>query len=66
VDYQAGESATGYAAIGCGFEPCLGVLYATRGQAPRRRLQAAMEAAQLFNAAVRGPFAFASTPKAAK
>lgn len=65
-DYQAGESANGFAAIGCGFEACLGVLYATPGSAPRRRLQVAMEAAELLNAAVRGPFAFASTPKSAK
>jgi ATP-dependent protease HslVU (ClpYQ) peptidase subunit len=65
-DYQVGESANGYAAIGCGFEPCLGALYATPTLAPRRRLQIAMEAAELLNAAVRGPFAFASTPKAVK
>lgn len=65
-DYQVVEAAGGYGAIGCGFEPCLGVLYATEGMVPRRRLRTAMEAAELFNAAVRAPFVFASTPKAPK
>lgn len=65
-DYQVSESAHGYAAIGCGFEPCLGALYATPDMPPRRRLQVAMEAAELLNAAVRGPFVFAATTKAAK
>ncbi len=64
-DYQVSESADGCAAIGSGFEPCLGALYATRGVAPRRRLQVAMEAAELLSAAVRGPFVFVSTKKTA-
>ena len=65
-DYQVGEPADGVAAVGCGFELCLGALYATRGQqSPRKRLQTALEAAERFNAGVRGPFSFVSTTKPA-
>lgn len=61
-DYQVGEPADEVAAVGCGFELCLGALYATRqSAAPRRRLTVALEAAEHFNGGVRGPFTFAST-----
>lgn len=65
-DYQVGEAADGFAAVGCGFELCLGALHATRyDPSPRQRLRAALEAAERFNAGVRGPFAYA-TSKAAR
>lgn len=61
-DYQVAESADGFAAVGCGREICLGALHATRENIlPRQRLRIALEAAERFNAGVRGPFAFASS-----
>ena len=62
-DFQVGEAADGYAAIGCGHELVLGALYATaRGKKqPVDRLRIALEAAERFSAGVRGPFAFVST-----
>lgn len=59
-DYQVGEAADGFAAIGCGDEIALGALYATARSrmSPRRRVQLALEAAERFSAGVRGPFAY--------
>jgi hypothetical protein len=57
-DYQVGEPAGGYAAIGCGGQAAHGALYATPTLAPRRRLQLALEAAQHHSAGVRGPFVY--------
>ncbi|WP_433233811.1 hypothetical protein [Actinomadura nitritigenes] len=58
-DFQVGEAADGYAAVGCGHDLALGALYATSGQRkPRRRLRLALEAAERFSAGVRGPFAY--------
>lgn len=64
-DYQVAETATGYAATGCGFELALGSLHATAQTEapPRKRLGMALAAAEAFNAGVRGPFAFVSTRK---
>jgi hypothetical protein len=64
-DYQVAETATGYAATGCGFELALGSLHATdrAGFPPRKRLEMALAAAEAFSAGVRGPFAFVSTRK---
>jgi ATP-dependent protease HslVU (ClpYQ) peptidase subunit len=57
-DYQVGQAADGYAAVGCGDQIALGALYATAGTAmsPRRRIQVALEAAERFSAGVRAPF----------
>jgi hypothetical protein len=64
-DYSVLECAQPYAAAGCGEDMVLGALYATRDAQTgvRRRLTVALKAAECFNAAVRGPFTFASTPK---
>ena len=62
-DFQVAEARVPYAAIGCGFELALGSLY-TSGKLddpkglidPRDRVHAALEAAEMFSAAVRRPF----------
>jgi ATP-dependent protease HslVU (ClpYQ) peptidase subunit len=61
-DFQVAEMADGYAAVGSGYQLALGVLYATRTSRmrPERRLEVALEAAERFNAGVRGPFAYVS------
>ncbi|GAA0234186.1 hypothetical protein [Cryptosporangium japonicum] len=63
-DYQVGESAHGYDAVGAGEEVALGALYATARtrMSPRKRLQLALEAAEAFNGNVTAPFAYVSTP----
>lgn len=55
-DYQVGERANGWDAIGCGEDIALGVLHATQGRAPTKRIQAALDAAVEYSAGVRGPF----------
>lgn len=62
ADYQVGEMADGYAAVGCGFELALGAMYATVGQPPKRRIRTALAAAERFCAGVRGPFTIVATP----
>ncbi|GAA2117982.1 hypothetical protein [Actinomadura alba] len=59
-DYQVGEAADGYAAIGCGEEFALGALYATAraDMRPKKRLKLALEAAERYSVGVRGPFAY--------
>ena len=64
-DYQVSESVDGFAAIGSGFEPCLGALHATPGRPVRERLRIALEAAERFNAAVHGPFVFVASKRVA-
>lgn len=62
-DYQVGEPVDGYAAVGCGFEIALGSLH-TSGLADwpvKKRIRAALEAAERFSAGVRGPYAFISS-----
>lgn len=59
-DFEVGQQAGGFASIGSGSSVALGALHATRKQLPRKRLTAALEAAQAFNAGVRGPFSFAT------
>lgn len=54
-DYQVGESACGYDAIGCGDGYALGSLYTSNGD-PRKRVKTALKAAQEFSAGVREPF----------
>lgn len=59
-DFQVAEAASGYAAVGCGYQIALGALYATARSrmTPERRLRNALAAAENFSAGVRGPFAF--------
>lgn len=61
-DFQVAETADGYAAVGSGYHLSLGALYATRTSRmqPEHRLRVALEAAERFNAGVRGPFAYVS------
>lgn len=56
-DYQVGEHADDFAAIGCGAQVAFGSLYSTVGQDAQARLLKALEAAEHFSAGVRGPFA---------
>ncbi|MEZ0074205.1 hypothetical protein [Planotetraspora sp. GP83] len=60
-DYQVGESADGFAAVGGGAALALGALHATAdlGMEPSERLQRALAAAERFNNGVRGPFVYA-------
>lgn len=55
-DYQVGEYALPYTAIGSGEDAALGALFATDGLRPRERIEIALKAAEQFNAGVRGPF----------
>lgn len=57
-DYQVGQSADGFAAVGSGDQVALGALFATAGTGlgPRRRVIGALKAAERFNSGVRGPF----------
>jgi hypothetical protein len=55
-DYQVGEEACGFHAVGCGDRIALGSLYSTQGHPPRARVRLALEAAERFSAGVRGPF----------
>ena len=59
-DYQVGEAADGYDAVGSGNEIALGAMYATVGQPPKQRIRVALEAAERFNPGVRGPFTIVS------
>lgn len=61
-DYQVGEAAAGYAAVGCGDQVAHGVMYATRRMAPEKRIRLALAAAEHHSAGVRGPFTLAWTP----
>lgn len=55
-DYQVGEPFAGYVACGCGGSVALGALHATAGQRPTDRIKVALEASEMHNAGVRGPF----------
>jgi hypothetical protein len=59
-DYQVAEQVTPYAAVGCGADVALGVMYATDHLAPAHRLQVALDAAERHSAGVRGPFSIIS------
>lgn len=60
-DYQVAVSVDGYAAVGSGHDIAKGVLYATPGLPPEQRVLMALQAAERFNAGVRGPFHIVST-----
>lgn len=64
-DYQVGEPADQYAAVGCGDELALGALHATADLdlTPRQRLTAALRAADHHSAGVAAPYTFAKTPR---
>lgn len=55
-DYQVAEQRHPYAAVGCGADVALGVMYATAHLGPEHRLQIALDAAERHSAGVRGPF----------
>lgn len=57
-DWQVGEHAEGYAAVGSGEQLSLGALAATEhlGLDPEKRVLSALEAAERHNIGVRGPF----------
>jgi hypothetical protein len=57
-DFQVGEAALGYDAVGCGAEVALGALYAARARSPIDRLKIALSAAESMSAGVRAPFIF--------
>lgn len=56
-DYQIAEAVDGFAAIGCGQEIAQGALCVTQGMEPRKRVRAALDAAERYSAGVRRPFA---------
>ena len=66
-DYQVGKPKMPYAAVGSGTNVALGALYALSGseqtpeQTPEQKITVALEAAEAFNAGVRGPFKIVST-----
>jgi ATP-dependent protease HslVU (ClpYQ) peptidase subunit len=56
-DYQVGEAADGYDAVGCGDSIVIGALHATAGlDDPEARMKIALGAAECHSAGVRGPF----------
>jgi hypothetical protein len=55
-DYQVGEAADGYNAVGCGLESANGAMFASPHVPARQRVRTALEAAERFSAGVRGPF----------
>lgn len=55
-DYQVAEAVDGFAAAGCGADIALGALCVSQGVEPRKRIRAALEAAERYSAGVRRPF----------
>jgi hypothetical protein len=66
ADYQVGEPADGYAAVGCGHALAAGSLHTSRalGWEPSRRVTAALEAAAHHSAGVVDPFTLVTTREA--
>ena len=61
-DYQVGESANGWNAVGCGKNYALGSLHSTsRRGTPETRLKLALEAAASYSNGVSAPFCFVNT-----
>ena len=56
ADYQVGEAACCYDAVGCGADLALGALHATVGLSGAARVDLALRAAEAHSAGVRGPF----------
>lgn len=65
-DYQVGEVACGYAAVGCGDFLALGALHVNGGLPPEDRIRQALSAAEAHSAGVSGPFTVLSLPAEAK
>lgn len=65
ADYQIGEPADGYDAVGCGADIARGALHVTSSRAPHKRITAALAAAERHSAGVRGPFTLMWQPEAA-
>ena len=63
--YGVEESATPYAAVGAGHAYAMGSMHTTQDGIlrTRQRLELALCAAEAFNAAVRGPYTYVSTPR---
>lgn len=59
-DYQVGESASPYDAVGCGADFALGAMFASNGAAPEIRVAQALSAAEANSAGVRAPFVIES------
>lgn len=55
-DYQVAETVCGYDAVGCGAEIALGSLFSTKGEAARKRINKALNAASFHSAGVSPPF----------
>lgn len=55
-DYQVGEPAGGYAAVGCGEDIARGALFSNAHLLPQERITQALKAAEAHSAGVRGPF----------
>lgn len=59
-DYQVGQLAANYHAVGSGREVAVGSLFSTDGMPPEQRLKIALEAATHHNAGVGPPFVIES------
>jgi ATP-dependent protease HslVU (ClpYQ) peptidase subunit len=55
-DYQVGEAVDGFGATGCGAAIAQGALYVSQGVEPKKRVRAALEAAERYSGGVRRPF----------
>jgi ATP-dependent protease HslVU (ClpYQ) peptidase subunit len=62
-DFQVGVNLVPFASVGLGRQIALGAMYATTGQPTKKRLRAALKAAEAFCGGVRGPFRVLSLPK---
>lgn len=60
-DFQIGQTAYGYDAVGCGQDLALGALHATRDRGARYRVETALSAAAAHSAGVSGPYALEAT-----
>jgi ATP-dependent protease HslVU (ClpYQ) peptidase subunit len=60
-DYQVGEAADTYAAVGCGHAYAKGSLFATEARNPADRIRSALAAAERHSNGVRGPFTILSS-----
>jgi ATP-dependent protease HslVU (ClpYQ) peptidase subunit len=55
-DYQVAEAVDGFASIGSGSSIAQGALCVTQGMEPRKRVRAALDAAERYSTGVRRPF----------
>jgi ATP-dependent protease HslVU (ClpYQ) peptidase subunit len=64
-DFQIGHMHGGFSAVGCGAQIALGAMHAMRAVdlSPRKKILAALDAAERFSAGVRGPFSIVVTKK---